>query len=76
MQPFTVIGYYEESGQRYCSHQIGETWVEAVQSAILEIVEELVIVEVIAGHHAGLTESQQIENSIDFPTAEEEYEPE
>lgn len=67
---FTVIGYYC-TGERYCGHHVGETWVEAVQAAIEEGGIELNIVEVIEGHHKGLTECDFVESACDFPTTPE-----
>jgi len=67
---FTVIGCFD-TGERYCGHHVGETWVEAVQAAIEEATIELDIVEVISGHHMGLTESEYVESACDFPQTSE-----
>lgn len=69
MNKFTVIGYYE-NGQRYCDHLFGETWIDAVQAAIHGAGHSLNIVEVFAGWHTGLTESEYVEAACDFPSGE------
>jgi hypothetical protein len=63
---FTVVGYYEESGQRYCSNLAGDTWVEATQAAIAEAGMDLIVVEVFPGWLAGLTEGDHVEHACDF----------
>lgn len=70
---YTVIGCFD-TGERYCGHHFGETWADAVRAAIEELSEaavELDIVEVISGHHMGLTESEYVESACDFPATPE-----
>jgi hypothetical protein len=69
---YTVIGYFENTGDRYTGHHQGETWTDAVADAIKATNEaDLVIVEVIAGFHEGLAESGYVEHACDFPMGEE-----
>jgi aminoglycoside phosphotransferase family enzyme len=73
MNEFTVIGYFENNGQRYSGHHQGETWTDAVKDAITATAHsELVIVEVIAGFHQGLTEGECVESAGDWEAMESE----
>lgn len=71
MRDFSVIGYYDETGQRYNGHHTGAEWTDAVSAAIAEAGMDLVIVEVIAGKHMGLTFAQSVEHACDWPNDEE-----
>jgi len=67
---YTVIGFYN-TGERYCGHHIGEKWLDAVKAAVVEGTIDLNIVEVIAGHHKGLTECEYVESASCFPRVSE-----
>jgi hypothetical protein len=67
MERFTVIGYYDETGERYNGHIRAVTWTDAVEVAILEAGMDLVIVEVLAGHHKGLAFANLVEHACDWP---------
>ena len=61
-----MIGYYEDTGLRYVGHWTGETPEEAVALACgLHEDNQLVIVEVIAGHHNGLLDGEHIWDAED-----------
>ena len=70
MNEFTVIGYFDDNGMKWVGHYKAETWMDACQKAITEIDMDLVIVEVIKGHHWGLTEASLVEHACDFPMSE------
>jgi hypothetical protein len=72
MSEFTVIGYFENTGARFTGHHQGETPTDAIRDAIKSTAYDLVIVEVIAGFHEGLTFSEYVESACDFPMADEE----
>jgi len=67
MNYFTVIGYFENTGARFMGHHQGETPTDAIRDAIRSTAYDLVIVEVIAGLHDGLTYSEYVEHACDFP---------
>jgi hypothetical protein len=68
--PFTVIGYYDETGERYNGHHVGSTWADAVDAAIAEAGLDLVIVDVLAGHHFTLTLAHTVEHACDWPSGD------
>jgi hypothetical protein len=68
MKTFTVVGFYEDNGQRFCASAEAEDWVDAITSICQTYTEgELVIVEVFEGDLLPLTESCQIEYRDEWP---------
>jgi hypothetical protein len=68
---YTVIGYFENTGARFMGHHQAETPTDAIRDAIQSTAYDLVIVEVIAGFHEGLTYDEHVEHACDFLAAEE-----
>lgn len=68
MPKFTVIGYYEDNGQRFGTCVEAENWVEAVKATanVTNSPSTLVICDVIAGDHRCLTEGMYVENLSDY----------
>lgn len=73
MNQYTIIGYYDDTLQRYCGHFNGTTWMQAVQDCINSVGTDttLMIVEVLQGFHMGLTDAHSVEPAEDFPMPEE-----
>jgi hypothetical protein len=72
MKTFTVVGFYDDTGQRFCASAEAESWDDAVTQICREYTKgELVIVEVFAGDLEPLTEASLIEYREDWPGLEE-----
>ena len=73
MTTFTVVGFYEDTGQRFCHTVEADGWVDAVEGVCQMFTDgELVIVEVFEGDLVPLTKASKIEYRVDWVQAEED----
>ena len=72
MKTYTVVGFYEDTGQRVVQHWTASDPFEAINNAFANsFTYELVVVEVFEGKLLGLTESSRIEYQSDFEGEDE-----
>ena len=75
MTQYTVIGFYEDTRQRYMQQIEAESPCDAVTAALLLLEDghdELVIVDVIAGYHTGLLDGNNLWDAVDCNWEDEE----
>lgn len=69
-QKYTVIGYYEESSEIINTHVIAKDECDAVQVACKDLKadpENVVIVDILSGHHQSLLDETTLSCACDWP---------
>lgn len=75
MKTYTVVGFYDDTGQRFCSSVQAETYIDAITYTFQNYPNgDLAIVEVFEGDLDPLTCSSKVEYREDWPGLEEEDE--
>ena len=80
LDPFTVVGYYEDSSQIFCDHVMASNSNDAIKKVCfsregkVELCEDrialrnnLVIVEIFRGHLESLNDCSMLSNATDWP---------
>ena len=83
LNPYTVVGYYEDNNQIWVEHANGRDYSDAVVKAVKKLErtndqknfsesfrKNVCIVEVFSGLHKGLTEGESVSSAIDWPGLE------
>jgi hypothetical protein len=68
---FTVIGFYENNDQPYMEHTMALTPQKAVISLRPE--SDVLVVDVLAGHHCGLLNNEELVTAHATPQHEDEH---
>jgi len=70
MNPYTVVGYYESTGELWTQHVAARDWLEARLAAIASLghddVRDICLVDIYYGHVRGLREANTVVCAIDI----------